>query len=652
MQSGVVIIILLVTACLLVLFIDSVIDNPVKYEYTKSVDIPGPAPWYPTLKSANFPPPLNASEVFVPEPRRNYIGIAFDECDLPHLDPWDPSIEKLVEVDNTPKTCEPSLKQHTILQNGVLIKTTNDNETTCAYRCLQPVNDYLLSYDVWQNITDEATPECDIVETKCFDNAGSSDSPFYEFMHAQVYRNETLKKKENATLPSVHVIIVDSVSHSSFIRMQPRTYYELMSNYEAIPFPHLNKIAVNSRQNALAIFFGKSQQRIHKSRVSVGYESDYSKDADCVKHLDNDQWIGKRFKEAGYTTMMCDDWAMGPFNWPDCKGFLKKATDHMMKPFQLKVEAKDYKNQNISYNVYNGVCKETYETLMEYLDDFIGAYPDEPTFSLTWNIEVAHNNNSHLHHADNYFYNFFKRNEEKLNNSFVFILGDHGLRYGDLRKTPIGEIEDNNPFLLMTLPYSLRNDPKIMPTVRQNARQLITHYDLYATFVDIARPIDNSTTPDKLIMHGSSLLRPLPQPRTCDRLRVPFEHCICQRTKTDSSDYSELGKMAAVKMVAEMNQAVKSDLKIKDICVPLALNQTAPINVEPMNAKNQFSVYKITYSVTPGDGQFWGMATREDGKIKIISARFPRLNAYAKTAFCAKGSAFAAYCYCKSLLKS
>lgn len=59
--------------------------------------------------------------------------------------------------------------------------------------------------------------------------------------------------------------------------------------------------------------------------------SDYKDGSDCKKPIVNDQFIGYKFKEAGYKTLMSEDWALGAFNWPNCKGFSKTPVDHYMR---------------------------------------------------------------------------------------------------------------------------------------------------------------------------------------------------------------------------------------------------------------------------------------------------------------------------------
>lgn len=69
-------------------------------------------------------------------------------------------------------------------------------------------------------------------------------------------------------------------------------------------------------------------------------------------------------------------------------------------------------------------------------------------------------------------------------------MGDHGLRVSSFRETKIGMIEDNNPALFVILPEKFRKNEMVMNIIQKNSNQLVSHFDLYASFVDIARVSD------------------------------------------------------------------------------------------------------------------------------------------------------------------
>uniref|UniRef100_A0A914PM47 Uncharacterized protein n=1 Tax=Panagrolaimus davidi TaxID=227884 RepID=A0A914PM47_9BILA len=385
-------------------------------------------------------------------------------------------------------------------------------------------------------------------------------------------------------------------------------------------------------------------QDIPKSPFSRGYYGEHSSlEEACKTPLnESDQFIAFRFQDDGYITMMSED-RYTLFHYPNCHGFNKTIVDHYTRPFQLLFEDPPYKSENMDEIVHKNSCRESYYDLMEYLKDFIKAYPDKLKFSISW----AHNRQNALSSSDDYFYHFFKNSIKDFENSFLFIMGDHGLRYGKMRETSIGEAEDNNPALFLSVPKPLRNDLIFMQQLKTNSKELITHYDIYATLVEIT----NFFIP-KPIIHGSSLFHSLPTPRTCDSLRIPFEYCICRSKKTLVKNDNEIGIKAAKMMVEKMNFELANSQKVAKICSQLSLIENGEIIVEDYGGEQSERVYKITFSTTPGNGKFWGIVTYDPSnqKIQILSQKFTRLNKYEFQARCAKNvkSDLASYCYCNS----
>uniref|UniRef100_A0A914Y6D9 Uncharacterized protein n=1 Tax=Panagrolaimus superbus TaxID=310955 RepID=A0A914Y6D9_9BILA len=204
----------------------------------------------------------------------------------------------------------------------------------CHYRCIFPDGDHNIVYGSWIKVINGTKPECDVIEVECRLFAKNEVEVFYQYLHAQIYRNTT--KIPSPSLPKppekydVHIIILDSVGRTQFIRSMPKTIHLLREYYEAVPFRYLNKIGLNSRPNGFAFLMGKTAYQIPKSLFSRGYSSDYPEEV-CKMAVDNDQFIGFRYQDAGYVTMMSEDWANGEFTWPNCRGFQKTPMDHYMK---------------------------------------------------------------------------------------------------------------------------------------------------------------------------------------------------------------------------------------------------------------------------------------------------------------------------------
>ncbi len=91
------------------------------------------------------------------------------------------------------------------------------------------------------------------------------------------------------------------------------------------------------------------------------------------------------------------------------------------------------------------------------------------------------------------------------------------MRTGSIRNYPVGEFEDNNPMLFIAVPERLRNNHQLTDNLYQNSHSLVTHYDIYATLIDIAKVAPMSNFDDwqefnfdrlQNNRRGQSLLRP------------------------------------------------------------------------------------------------------------------------------------------------
>lgn len=66
-------------------------------------------------------------------------------------------------------------------------------------------------------------------------------------------------------------------------------------------------------------------------------------------------------------------------------------------------------------------------------------------------------------------------------------MGDHGLRFGNVRKTFVGTLDVSNPFLAVSIPKNLRQTTGLLNVMRENAQKIQTHFDTRATMLDILK---------------------------------------------------------------------------------------------------------------------------------------------------------------------
>ncbi|CAD5218926.1 unnamed protein product [Bursaphelenchus okinawaensis] len=590
-------------------------------------------------------------------------------CRLPDLDPWDDKAKKFIDKSlNEMDGCEVKFEFITKLINGrvVLDRDEEQNATKCAFRCFYSKNDYEFTYGTIYDIS--VRPDCDVLEVNCTKEYVNR-SP-YSVLHTQIYRKDipplpsptvqpnvstttppdkidvrlpqkTSSKPTVPQKPDVHLLILDSVSSTQLMRSMSATVNFLRNEMDAIIFPYLNKVGINSMPNAYAMLMGRQIYEVKQSPVTNIQKPELNSTEYCNKYLDDEQFIGFEFKRKGYKTMWSEDWDMGAFNWLACKGFLRPPVDHYMRPFQLQLEKQkpftinktlpsfelQMKTSNSSTlqkdRMYKDLCKEPHEYQMDYLQKFIDAYQDKPKFSITWSAYLAHDDTNALYHVDLYYKKFFRRNREKFSNSFIFIMGDHGNRYDKIRATKLGEAEEKNPALLLTLPEHLRENKAIKDSISKNTLQLTTHFDTYATLVDIAHnnysttsTTSNSTKPHRpshLDIIGESYLHPynLSKPRNCNNQRISFDYCNCQ-FKESLVNNTDLINNISKFVLTTVNEAIARH-NYSDVCSILELAKNHKPEVYEFEPKINFDTYKVTVKVEPSGGLLWGYVKAVDG---------------------------------------
>ncbi|KHJ77016.1 hypothetical protein OESDEN_23364, partial [Oesophagostomum dentatum] len=207
-------------------------------------------------------------------------------------------------------------------------------------RCLTRQSENSNKRGRWVNV-DEADFRCDIIETKCKD---AEDKDIYQMVHAQIIEKNL-----------------------------PQTMHFLEKSMEAVSFPHMNKVGLNSRPNGVAMWFGKRMEKVDRALFGLPeVKPDWTYDTFCHRYVDNETFIFKEFSARGYKTMLAEDWMQGTLNWPSCWGFKNQPTDHYMRPFQVALEKKVADLLSKTYSTRN--CIEQHQDVLRYLQDFINSY--------------------------------------------------------------------------------------------------------------------------------------------------------------------------------------------------------------------------------------------------------------------------------------
>ena len=84
--------------------------------------------------------------------------------------------------------------------------------------------------------------------------------------------------------------------------------------------------------------------------------------------------------------------------------------------------------------------------------------------------------------------------EKLLDNTLLIFFSDHGFRYGALRRTHTGEVENRLPFIFIHLPKDF--EKTFADNLRQNQYRLTTPFDIHATLTHLIQGKNNQINKD------------------------------------------------------------------------------------------------------------------------------------------------------------
>lgn len=120
-----------------------------------------------------------------------------------------------------------------------------------------------------------------------------------------------------------------------------------------------------------------------------------------------------------------------------------------------------------------------------------------------------------------------------MNNTVLFVMGDHGNRIGYVMYTYVGRIEERMTYFSVYFPeWFRRKYPEAMRRLEINKHRLTSNYDVYRMIREIINgTIDKKTDPPidpkMAVAKGISLFRPIPVDRNCSDANIPPPHCVC-----------------------------------------------------------------------------------------------------------------------------
>ncbi|VDM54734.1 unnamed protein product [Angiostrongylus costaricensis] len=456
---------------------------------------------------------------------------------------------------------------------------------------------------------DTVRPGCEFVETSC-ERTNFPRITIYRNNHNQILKHETTSSRARPNVKSVILIVLDSVSHASFV---------LKILYKSYIFDGMNKIGDQSFPNAVAFLAGRD------------YQTEFG---DVKGFFDEHPLIWKDFQNKSYTTYYAEDYPnFNLFNYL-AKGFRKKPVHHYFRPFWLNVYG-SYLHRRSKFLCYGNQAMHNIE--LNYLSQFLRKYRDSPKFALNWLTELGHDYMNKVNVADDDFANFLIKHYEEVKESFLFVFSDHGHRFDSIRRTAIGRIEESLPFFSMHIPIDLRERfPRIAKTVERNTQVLTSFWDFYVTMRDILDLGQRSKS--KKVVRNDSL-----QDRNCKEAGIPYEFCRCY-VETSVDTENVLIQQLANKVIDHLNCLLKSF----EVCAQLVLSKIIQAEVianEDLVTTNQY--YRLTVEAKPSKGIFEALLKYNGSTGTFdVSGKLNRVNSYGNQSICVYEQELRKFCYC------
>ncbi|CAH1399296.1 unnamed protein product [Nezara viridula] len=590
-----------------------------------------------------------------------YINISHEEkkegylvwspsCRIPDISPWHESIKAFIKKDTLPSCGKPLTKVQRQGNNHVLIADVKDMQ--CCYSLITrndlPSNK---SYntkadDVYSigkcenfesNVTFSGTEQ--FIKVKCDPKKKKKNSKSYTGLHAFVRKTKAVVKKLDANYieekkVSVMIVGIDSISRLNLIRTMPKTVDYLDKN-GWINFKGYNKIDDNTFPNLLAILTGLTVAQLRASCWSSN-----------SKKIDDCPLIWKEFSKQGYVTAYAEDLpSIGTFNYRKT-GFVKSPTDYYIRPFMLAAEKFLKIKVKNTLNICLGPVS-TSDYILDYLIDFAKTFKDALTFSLFWLNNFSHNDVNTPSAMDSRILSFFSdlKDTGVLENTFIVFLSDHGIRYGKIRETYVGWIEERLPFIYFWVPPKLKEfHPEKYHNLMVNADRLTSPYDLHLSLKDL---LGMATNGSRGCPTCHSLFDEASWNRSCINAGITEHWCTCAEYKMLSTESAPVRAIARFVLDHINGLAVNGTTHLVNgtKCAKLKVNRIVSVRSKIFSKQLGHNEYVILFETIPGEALFEA-TVKHKNSFKVMDT-ISRVNAYGSQSKCMNDSFLQKYCFCQ-----
>ena len=173
-----------------------------------------------------------------------------------------------------------------------------------------------------------------------------------------------------------------------------------------------------------------------------------------VKSTDGVPFIWKDFSKSGYRVMYNEDAAYGQMFAFVGPGFTEQPMDYHSRPLDLAI-SRDSRIRKGTLDACIGPKLEV-ELVLDYTRRFMKTFENKPHFTYTFLSRITHDYVNYAKVIDATYRDNLKMFHEQglLNDTVLFVYGDHGMRYGALRRQYVGSLEERLPGMYIILPPS------------------------------------------------------------------------------------------------------------------------------------------------------------------------------------------------------
>lgn len=497
----------------------------------------------------------------------------------------------------------------------------------------------------------------DFVRVECSAENQLIYKDFYAFIPSSYrHKGNDFSPQKNV---SVLVLGIDGVSRLNFRRQMTSTHDFLTKQMHAIEFFGYHKVDDNTFPNLVPVLAGLSEKDLIESCWS-----------DHRIPFDNCTFVWKKFKEAGFVTGFGEDasW-MGLFQYGKV-GFKEQPTDVYLRTFNNVYENELGHEKRLNANLCVGP-KMNIEVFLDAVRKFAIQLGRKLTFGFFWENSLSHDYLNLPKYGDEVHVSLLDEfsKEGVFGRSIVILMSDHGIRWGKIRSTYQGYVEERLPLLIVSCPVWFRERfPLAWGNFKKNSVRLTTPYDLHETLkdlTDLSLLEDNKINVRNRLIYeqrkikwprGISLFLRIPPERTCSDADIADHWCTCH--KDEQVQTNETVVIASAQFVIDhINSLLKGYVQCKELQVKTVLNARVKIlpteNVDKETNMADYNErirdYTIRFEAKPGGGVFEATVQHSPytNKFRLMGA-VSRSNTYGTSSYCVTHYKLKLYCYCKT----